>query len=336
MPTVVPVKFKFSAKNLWFDPSGIDIHAADHVICTTQRGTEIGIAVGDPYDVSQEELTETIGESTLLPVVRIATPEDMDLAETLSNKAADAFELFQNLADQSSLDMKPVGVEYLMSQDKVVCYFVAKDRIDFRQLVRDLTRELHEHIDMRQIGVREQSALVGGYAHCGQELCCVRFGKGFDSVSVRMAKEQDLPLNASKISGACGRLMCCLRYEFETYRDFKKHAPKHNALISTPLGTAKVVDYNTPKEEIGMVLEDGKRIVLSLADMDTNHKKGCSKEAGCGCRPNSVSRSVLLSLNSPEIQDALAQIDAKYEETTRTPKLVSSEVYFEQDTHNSK
>ena len=152
--------------------------------------------------------------------------------------------------------MKPVGVEYLFGGEKVVCYFAAEDRVDFRQLVRELSHELHARIDMRQIGVREEAAIVGGYGHCGQELCCRRFGHEFQPVSIRMAKEQDLPLNSSKISGACGRLMCCLRYEFEAYRDFKSRAPKRNAVIDTPLGKAKIVEYDTPKEELLLRVEN--------------------------------------------------------------------------------
>ena len=122
----------------------------------------------------------------------------------------------------------------------------AEERIDFRDLVRDLAGKFRQRVDMRQIGVRDEVRLVGGYAPCGQELCCAGLGGKFEPVSIRMAKEQDLPLNSAKISGMCGRLMCCLRYEFEAYRDFKSRAPKRNAVIDTPLGKAKIVEYNTP------------------------------------------------------------------------------------------
>jgi len=165
---------------------------------------------------------------------------------------------------------------------------------------------------MRQIGVREEAAVVGGYGHCGQELCCQRFGLSFEPVSIRMAKEQDLPLHSTKISGACGRLMCCLRYEFEAYRDFKGRAPKRNAVIDTPLGKGKIVEYDTPKEQICLRLENGKQIRVPLADMTASEaatKK--SQELGCACRPDTVTRDVLDHLQSADVQMALAELDRR-------------------------
>ena len=212
MPTIIPVKFTYAARDLWFDPAGTGAQEADHVICSTERGTEIGLATGDAREVSEEELEHVIGHAQLRSVVRIATDSDLDRAEQLAARGEDAMPTFRRLVGASGLDMKPVGVEYLFDGEKAVCYFAAEERVDFRQLVRDLSRELHVRIDMRQIGVREEAAIVGGYGHCGQELCCRRFNMSFDPVSIRMAKEQDLPLNSTKISGACGRLMCCLRY----------------------------------------------------------------------------------------------------------------------------
>ena len=226
MPVVVPVKFAFASRDLWFDPQGLDIVEADHAICSTERGTEIGLVTADPFEVPEDELS-----APLKPVLRIATDDDLDYADELAQRGDDAMEDFRRLVKQNELDMKPVGVEYLFGGEKVVFYFAAEDRVDFRQLVKDLSSCFHTRIDMRQIGVRDETRLVGGYAHCGQELCCTRFGGQFEPVSIRMAKEQDLPLNSAKISGVCGRLMCCLRYEFEAYKDFKSRAPKKKTLI---------------------------------------------------------------------------------------------------------
>ena len=312
MPTIIPVKFTYAARDLWFDPAGTGAQEADHVICTTERGTEIGLATGDAREVSEEELEHVIGHAQLRSVVRIATDSDLDRAEQLAARGEDAMPTFRRLVGASGLDMKPVGVEYLFDGEKAVCYFAAEERVDFRQLVRDLSRELHVRIDMRQIGVREEAAIVGGYGHCGQELCCRRFNMSFDPVSIRMAKEQDLPLNSTKISGACGRLMCCLRYEFEAYRDFKGRAPKRNAVIDTPLGKGKIIEYDTPKEQICLRLESGKQIRVALADM-TASEAACkkSKELGCACRPDTVTREVLDRLDSPDVQMALAELDRK-------------------------
>ena len=267
MPTIIPVKFTYAARDLWFDPAGTGAQEGDHVICATERGYEIGLAVGDAREVTPEELSSTIGGAQLRDVVRIATEEDLVRADELARRGEESMPAFRRHVAESGLDMKPVGVEYLFDGEKAVCYFAAEERVDFRQLVRDLAREFHVRIDMRQIGVREEAAIVGGYGHCGQELCCRRFATGFDPVSIRMAKEQDLPLNSTKISGACGRLMCCLRYEFEAYRDFKSRAPKRNAVIDTPLGKGKIVEYDTPKEQICLRLENGKQIRVALADM---------------------------------------------------------------------
>ena len=310
MPAIIPVRFTYAARDLWFDPAGTGAQEGDHVICSTERGKEFGLATADAREVTEEELAETIGHAQLRPVLRIATDADLERAEELERRGEESMPAFRRHVTESGLDMKPVGVEYLFDGDKAVCYFAAEERVDFRQLVRDLAREFHVRIDMRQIGVREEAAIVGGYGHCGQELCCRRFATGFDPVSIRMAKEQDLPLNSTKISGACGRLMCCLRYEFEAYRDFKGRAPKRNAVIDTPLGKGKIIEYDTPKEQIVLRLESGKQIRVALADMTASeaaHKK--SEELGCPCRPDTVTREVLDRLESPDVQMALAALD---------------------------
>ena len=329
MPTIIPVKFTYAARDLWFDPAGTGAQEGDHVICATERGHEIGLAVGDAREVTPEELSSTIGGAQLRDVVRIATEEDLVRADELARRGEESMPAFRRHVAESGLDMKPVGVEYLFDGEKAVCYFAAEERVDFRQLVRDLAREFHVRIDMRQIGVREEAAIVGGYGHCGQELCCRRFATGFDPVSIRMAKEQDLPLNSTKISGACGRLMCCLRYEFEAYRDFKSRAPKRNAVIDTPLGKGKIVEYDTPKEQICLRLENGKQIRVALADMTASeaaHRK--SEELGCPCRPDTVTREVLDRLESPDVQMALAELDRK-NGVVAEPEVDAADIFVE-------
>lgn len=305
MPVVVPVKFAYAARDLWFDPQQLDIAEGDHAICSTERGTEIGLVTSDPYEVEESDLA-----APLKPVVRIATDKDLDRADELAQRGDAAMPEFRRLIAQNGLDMKPVGVEYLFGGEKVVFYFAAEDRVDFRQLVKDLSAHFHTRVDMRQIGVRDETRLVGGYAHCGQELCCSRFGGQFEPVSIRMAKEQDLPLNSAKISGVCGRLMCCLRYEFEAYKDFKSRAPKKKTLIDTPLGKAKIQEYNTPREQLVLRLESGKVFRVNLSDMTCS--EGCKKRAeeqGCNCRPDCVTRDILERIESPDIALALLELD---------------------------
>ncbi|MFR7650617.1 MAG: regulatory iron-sulfur-containing complex subunit RicT, partial [Eggerthella lenta] len=160
--------------------------------------------------------------------------------------------VFKEMAAEGNGDMHPVSVEYLFEGDKAIFYFEAEERVDFRELVRKLAAHFRVRIDMRQIGVRDEARMVGGLGHCGQELCCKRLGGEFCPVSIRMAKEQDLSLNPQKISGVCGRLMCCLRYEFDAYKDFKSRAPKQNATVETPDGPAKVVDLDVPREIVSL------------------------------------------------------------------------------------
>ena len=295
MPLVVPVKFTYASRDLWFDPQDLDILEADYAICSTERGTEIGLVTADPFEVPQDEIGQP-----LKPVLRVASDIDLQLADDLAIQGDEAMVDFRRLVKELDLEMKPVGVEYLFGGEKAVFYFAAEERVDFRQLVKDLSSTLHIRVDMRQIGVRDETRLVGGYAQCGQELCCTRFGGQFEPVSIRMAKEQDLPLNSSKISGVCGRLMCCLRYEFEAYKDFKSRAPKKKTLIDTPLGKARIQEYDTPREQLVLRLENGKVFKVNLADMTCS--EGCKKKAaeqGCNCRPDCVTRDVLERIESP-------------------------------------
>ena len=305
MPLVVPVKFTYASRDLWFDPQDLDILEADYAICSTERGTEIGLVTADPFEVPQDEIGQP-----LKPVLRVASDIDLQLADDLAIQGDEAMVDFRRLVKDLDLEMKPVGVEYLFGGEKAVFYFAAEERVDFRQLVKDLSSTLHIRVDMRQIGVRDETRLVGGYAQCGQELCCTRFGGQFEPVSIRMAKEQDLPLNSSKISGVCGRLMCCLRYEFEAYKDFKSRAPKKKTLIDTPLGKARIQEYDTPREQLVLRLENGKVFKVNLADMTCS--EGCKKKAaeqGCSCRPDCVTRDVLERIESPEMRLALMELD---------------------------
>lgn len=305
MPVVVPVKFAFAARELWFDPQSLDLVEGDYAICQTERGREIGLVTADPFEVETDELA-----APLKPVLRLADDADLDRADELADAGEDAMSDFRRLIAKNDLDMKPVGVEFLFGGEKAVFYFAAEDRVDFRQLVKDLSSFFHIRVDMRQIGVRDETRLQGGFATCGQELCCTRFGGNFEPVSIRMAKEQDLPLNSAKISGMCGRLMCCLRYEFEAYKDFKSRAPKKKTLIDTPLGKARIMEYNTPREQLVLRLESGKVFRVDLSDMGctSENKKRCESQ-GCHARPDCVSRSVLERLESPDLQLALMELD---------------------------
>jgi cell fate regulator YaaT (PSP1 superfamily) len=299
MPTVVGVKLRFAPKTLWFDPFGTTPVEGDTVIVETERGTEVGLVAQAPHEVAASDLP-----APLKPILRVATEKDLAFIDELTEREREAMPIFRDLVNTYKLDMKPIDVEYLFSGDKVVFYFVAEERVDFRDLVKELAGRFKARIDMRQVGVRDEARMIGGLGHCGEQLCCVRFGGEFQPVSIRMAKEQDLPLNPLKISGLCGRLMCCLRYEFEAYKDYKQRAPKKGAIVETPLGLAKVSELNTPHESVGMRLEDGKRFSVPLKDM------GCCKGTGCPC---SVSREVLEEAGGTGMALAFAALDRENE-----------------------
>jgi cell fate regulator YaaT (PSP1 superfamily) len=281
MPQVVGVRFRYS-KTLWFDPNGTEPAVGDMVIASTERGTELGECVQAPFEVAESELP-----AALKPVERIAEAEDLEYALELSEKEKDALPVFRELIEKNEVDMKPADVEFLFGGEKIIFYFSAEERVDFRSLVRDLAAHFHTRIDMRQVGVRDEARMIGGIGHCGEVLCCARLGGEFAPVSIKMAKDQGLPLNPTKISGLCGRLMCCLRYEVDAYKDFTKRAPRKGAVVETPRGDGKVIELNALKELVKLRFQS-----------EDNHSPGdilsvglnrmcCAKGKGCPC---SISR----------------------------------------------
>lgn len=279
MVRIAPVNLYYNPKTLWFDAGDLNIYAGDGLVLSTARGVEFGRASGDVFEATDEQVEKL--KSPLKPVLRIASEEDEAQALEMDVKSAEALPIFRQMAAESNEEMRPISVEYLFDGDKAVFYFEAEDRVDFRELVRKLAAHFRIRIDMRQIGVRDEARMVGGLGHCGQELCCKRLGGEFCPVSIRMAKEQDLSLNPQKISGVCGRLMCCLRYEFDAYKDFKSRAPKQNSQVETPEGPAKVVELDVPREIVTLKVEGEKPIRVPLADFDPP-EEGSSRPRSVG------------------------------------------------------
>ncbi|MDY0340081.1 MAG: stage 0 sporulation family protein [Coriobacteriia bacterium] len=274
MPTIVGVRLRFAGKVLYFDPAGCEPVEGDNVIVTTERGQEYGEVVLTGREVADEDVP-----AALKPVLRIATQDDRARAEAQRSRESVELERFRELVRKHGLDMKPIGVEHLFDESKIVFYFSAEERVDFRELVRELAAEMHARVDMRQVGVRDEARMVGGLGHCGQPLCCVRFGGDFQPVSIRMAKEQDLPLNPLKISGLCGRLMCCLRYEYEAYKEFKQRAPKCGTQVDFSDGTfGKISSMNVPREMMTIRQQGGPEVTVPLTALD------CSAGRGCPCK----------------------------------------------------
>lgn len=310
MVRVAPIRLAYNPKTLWFDARDLDLNPNDSVVVLTARGLEFGALCDSVFEPTQEQLGSL--KSALKPVKRLATEEDVARSVEMDQRGRDALPLFKQLAAETVKDMRPIAVEFMFEGDKAVFYFESEERVDFRELVRKLAAEFHVRVDMKQIGVRDEARMVGGYGHCGQELCCRRLGGEFSPVSIRMAKEQDLSLNPQKISGVCGRLMCCLRYEYDAYKDFKGRAPKKNAKIETPDGVGKVVDLDVPREVVSVKLEGEKPVKVPLSSM-------CC--CGDSSRPNCIKKQEWERIGSEETASTFGLGDLSTSQITREDQL---------------
>ena len=245
MATVIGVRFKKAGKVYYFDPNDIWPRPGDNVIVETARGLEFGEAVTGARSVADEQIV-----APLKKVVRIATEEDVQRAEFNEKREKEAFRICQEKVAKHKLEMKLVSVEYTFDNSKIIFYFTANGRVDFRELVKDLASVFKMRIELRQIGVRDEAKMLGGLGSCGRPICCGAFLGDFQPVSIKMAKEQNLSLNPTKISGLCGRLMCCLKYEQDTYEATLKRIPKVGKDIVTPDGVGVIAEINAIKERV--------------------------------------------------------------------------------------
>ena len=239
MVKVAGVRFKTAGKVYYFDPDELDVKTGDSVIVETARGMEFGTVTMDVCDVDESEIV-----APLKKIIRIANEKDHTQHIENVKKKERAMALCQEKIDKHGLVMKLIDVEYTFDNSKVVFYFTADGRVDFRELVKDLAGVFKMRIELRQIGVRDEAKMLGGIGSCGRALCCHSWLSDFEPVSIKMAKVQNLSLNPAKISGICGRLMCCLKYENDIYMEFRKGMPDVGESVKTPDGTAKVVDTN--------------------------------------------------------------------------------------------
>ncbi len=251
MPEVVNVRFRSKGKAYFFDPAGTEPHAGDSVIVETAKGLEFGECVRGAHFVE-----ETAIVPPLRPVIRIATEEDHAIAEANKEKEKTAFDFCQKKITERGLDMKLVDVEYSFDSSKILFFFTSGGRVDFRELVKDLASVFRTRIELRQIGVRDSAKLVGGLGICGRPFCCSTFLDDFQPVSIKMAKTQSLSLNPTKISGTCGRLMCCLKYEQEAYEHLLKTVPKVDTEVDTPDGKGTVKEVNLLRRTVKVKLAE--------------------------------------------------------------------------------
>ena len=239
MTKVIGVRFKANGKSYYFSPGDLELQQGDHVIVETARGTECGEVAKGPQDVPDSSIVKP-----LKTVTRMA--DAVDVRRMQQNRADEkrAFSVCEERIAKHKLDMKLVDVEYTLDRNKILFYFTADGRIDFRDLVKDLAGVFRTRIELRQIGVRDESKMLGGLGICGQPFCCSRFLRDFQPVSIKMAKEQGLSLNPAKISGSCGRLMCCLAYEQPAYEYLNRITPGVGSIVKTPEGVGAVVETN--------------------------------------------------------------------------------------------
>jgi len=267
MAEIVGIRFKRAGKVYYFDPAGIDLEANDYVIVKTSRGLELGQVIISPKQVLASEVT-----MPLKPILRKAEAEDVKRAHEFESKEQEALAECGKLIAKLGLPMKLLSAEYNLDGSRLTFLFSAGERVDFRELVRELTNRFKLRVELRQVGPRDEAKLMGGFGRCGRPLCCMSFLSEFAPVSIRMAKEQDLPLNPMKISGVCGRLLCCLVYESEQYHTMKGKLPKEGQQVSTPMGEARVVGGNLLKETVIVELESGATVEFPLGEVSTiNH-----------------------------------------------------------------
>ena len=263
MEGLIPVRLRDSGQVFFYHPNNIQLKEGDYVIVEHDRGTDYGKVVPAGETGEKKDTKEPAKK-----IIRIAKETDMRQIEENRIKAKEAFGTCVNKITEHKLEMKLVQAEYSFDRSKIIFYFTANGRVDFRELVKDLAKIFKARIELRQIGVRDEARLFGGFGSCGRELCCARFLKDFEPVTIKMAKEEGLPLNPPKISGLCGRLMCCLYFEYETYKILCKGLPREGEHVNTPQGKGKVIGVNVFKRSVSVQLEEGGITELSYKEKE--------------------------------------------------------------------
>jgi len=264
MIRLVPIKFRAAGRHYDFNALDFDLRPGERVVVETDRGRALGTVVEAPREVPRTEAPDDVKN-----IVRPASEDDIALASVNASRERDAMRFCQQRIQERRMEMKLVRAEYLFDGSKIIFYFTADGRVDFRELVKDLAHHFHTRIEMRQIGVRDEAKMTGGIGICGRELCCCTFLTEFAPVSVKMAKEQGLALNPNKISGQCGRLLCCLGYEFETYCGMRKNLPKCGRKVSIEGREGEVVEQKILAQKVTLRMSDGKYMEVTAEQVET-------------------------------------------------------------------
>lgn len=262
MPRIASVVFRGGGKVYQFDAGSLEVVPGDRVVVDTTRGVDFGRLVKGPDEVPPEQ-----SPRGLKRIRRKATQGDLDAVASHRDDELEAKRVCRQLVVELGLDMKVVEARQSFEGGKLLVTFFAEERVDFRDLVGKLNERLERRVELKQVSARDESRIVGGYGPCGRSLCCATFAGDQEPVSIRMAKDQNLPLNPTKISGCCGRLMCCLKYEHKVYVSFRKRAPKRGAIITTPAGEGKVVELLAPLDSVTVVHGEGRTVTYKLAEL---------------------------------------------------------------------
>ena len=275
MKRIIGVRFRSAGKIYFFDPLDFEVKRNDHVIVETARGIEYGTVVGDIREVDDSEVTQP-----LKPMLRVATKKDDEQEQKNKEKEKDAFKICLEKIHARGLEMKLIDAEYTFDNNKILFYFTADGRIDFRELVKDLAGVFRPRIELRQIGVRDETKIRGGIGVCGRPVCCNTYLSDFIPVSIKMAKEQNLSLNPTKISGVCGRLMCCLKHEEETYEDLNRRLPGVGDYVTTPDGLkGEVQSVNVLRQLVKVIVDvNGDKEIQEYKAEDIKFKRRHRKE----------------------------------------------------------
>lgn len=325
MPVIVGVAFRPVTKIYYFDPAGVeDLAAGEHVVVETSRGRTLGEVALPARTVGDDEIS-----GTLKPVVRRATAWDMVQNDQMLHREPEALAICKQRAAALRMDIKVVKVEFSFDGASAVVYFTSEQRVDFRNLVHDLSQALRTRVEMRQVGVRDEAKFIGGFGKCGRELCCASWLREFTPVSIKMAKAQDLPLNAPEVSGLCGRLLCCLSYENDFYTEARKQMPRINSIIETPQGVGKVKQVHVLANSISVLVEgpnDSRQMVDMAVPEPEIDLRTRPHPAGMAVSPEMLEGLAEAPLTTEDVDAAEAGAEAAIEPTARAADAASTQV----------
>lgn len=273
MPLIIGIIFRKNGNIHYYDPGEIQLEIGDKVICHRDNAIEMGMVMAPPTEVNENDISMPLSR-----IIRKATYYDLSVEELNRSKQEEGLKKFEDLSKNHGLSMKLVEVHVMFDKSKMIFYFTSEKRVDFREMVKELASHFKIRIELRQIGVRDEAKIVGGLGPCGMNLCCKSFLTDFESISIKMAKDQNLPLNPLKISGICGRLMCCLKYEYESYKDFLDTAPEKGIKVKSKFGVGIISGHEPLKKSVIVEFANENKISVPISEIEVFKEGGETTE----------------------------------------------------------